>query len=156
MPRKTQPRPPPARRGALTRPSRQPRREQPTDPSIGKGEDVIRPRDEAADPPHAAPDQSAIDDAAGRGPGEEQGDPADVGADIEADIPVPDDLREDLLLEGERSREPAQVQEDLGGLFGALQEPDGVAPLLKRSPQRLRPSIGRCLPRRSGTCRGRC
>lgn len=62
----------PAGRGAVIAPSQQPRREQPTDASIGKGEDVIRPRDEMRDQGHAAPDQSAIDDAAGRAPGEEQ------------------------------------------------------------------------------------
>jgi len=77
---------PPAGRGAVIGPSKQPRREQPTDASIGKGEEEIRPRDEALDQGHAAPDQSAIDDAAGRGPGEEQApverDPMEPARDV--------------------------------------------------------------------------
>ena len=76
------------------------------------------------------PDRLEGDDLPGhaRGPSEEQRDPADVGADIETDISLADDPGIDLLLEGVRPRESAQVEQDLGGLFRACRMPMASLP----------------------------
>lgn len=66
-------RPDRAGKGAVTGPGDTPRREQDTDPSIGRGSDEIRLREEHK----PAPDQSAIDDAAGRDEAGEEQSPKD-------------------------------------------------------------------------------
>ena len=65
---------------------------------------------------------------AARGPGKKQGDPTDVRADIEADIAILDDRRIDLLLQGIRPGESAQIEQEFSGLFRTMQDSDRVDP----------------------------
>jgi hypothetical protein len=72
------------------------------------------------------------------GPSQKKRNPAYVGANIETDISSADDRCTNLLFQGARPGPAAQVQQNLGGLFGAMQDVDGAAPdWREKSSQRL-------------------